>query len=520
MFFDSSDPSQIDTGHQNEWADIEMPDGTVKKCEDPRGPTGHKWIGYTLFVPLDRPTADRNAEQQTDDKSASKPKMLKIPGEPSESERRLQELTHLPYRDWCEHCVKSKGRQSHAVKKNDRQPVIQIDFSFLSTENDLPKRTILNATDVQTGYAMAIVLPAKGSIEKYAVAELRRFVFEIGRTFGIVQYDKENSLKVIAKDLCKTIGGLSMRAAPTGHSQSQGSVGNVQRTLYGQLRTLFSQVQESTGLKLTSESPMFTWWSREYNGSLCVFGEWIDAKLPISNKVKIPKGGSQWFSGVYLGKDTEADEAILGNANGVFKVRTVKRKPPSQQWNALESAKCYQCRGSPKVMELIRLRLSRVEEEAEENEQLVDLAPEQSENLTVQDLLQNDGSDRAPAETVHEPPDLGENAPKKARIDPDAPADRAPAETVHEPPDLGENAPKKARIDPDAPATEPVNKQMRISAVHHVIAGVIQSCKWLASIVGVEEVVGKDGTKIDVEVNAEEGEIEQELRLAEPLLGE
>ena len=102
-------------------------------------------------------------------------------------------------------------------------------------------------------------MPAKGSIEKYAVAELRRFVFEIGRTFGIVQYDKENSLKVIAKDLCKTIGGLSMRAAPTGHSQSQGSVGNVQRTLYGQLRTLFSQVQESTGLKLTSESPMFTW---------------------------------------------------------------------------------------------------------------------------------------------------------------------------------------------------------------------------------------------------------------------
>ena len=259
MFFDSSDPSKIDTGHQNEWADIEMPDGTVKKCDDPRGPTGHKWVGYTLFVPLDRPTADKNAEQQTDDKNAVKPKMLKIPGEPSESERRLHELTHLPYCDRCEHCVKSKGRQSHAVKKNDRQPVIQIDFSLLSTENDLPKRTILNATDVQTGYAMAIVLPAKGSIEKYVVAELRRFVSEIGRKFGIVQYDKENSLKVTAKDLCKTMGGLSMRAAPTGHSQSQGSVGNAQRTLYGQLRTLFSQPQESTGLKLTSESPMFTW---------------------------------------------------------------------------------------------------------------------------------------------------------------------------------------------------------------------------------------------------------------------
>ena len=61
-----------------------------------------------------------------------------------------------------------------------------------------------------------------------------------------------------------------------------------------------------------------------------MFGEWIDVKMPQSNKLKIPKGGQQWFSGVYLGKDTEADEVIIGNADGVFKVRTVKRRPPSQ----------------------------------------------------------------------------------------------------------------------------------------------------------------------------------------------
>ena len=61
---------------------------------------------------------------------------------------------------------------------------------------------------------------------------------------------------------------------------------------------------------------------------------------------------------------------------------------------------------------------------------------------------------------------------------------------------------------------------MRISAVHHVIAGVIPACKWLASIVGVDEVVGKDGTKIEVDVSAEEGELDQEMRLAEPLLWE
>ena len=229
---------------------------------------------------------------------------------------------------------------------------------------------------------MAIVLPSKGSVEKYAVAELRRFVFEIGRTFGIVQYDKENSLKVIAKDLCKTIGGLSLRAAPTGHSQSQGSVGNVQRTSVWSSEDTVSQLQETTGLKLTSESPMFTWcvkqaqwlinryligsdgktaysrrWSREYNGSLCLFGEWIDAKLPISNKVKIPKGGSQWFSGVYLGKDTEQMKSSSGMRMESSRSALSRGNRLLSNGMRLKSAKCYQCHGSPEVMELIRLHL-------------------------------------------------------------------------------------------------------------------------------------------------------------------
>ena len=40
-----------------------------------------------------------------------------------------------------------------------------------------------------------------------------------------------------------------------------------------------------------------------------------------------------------------------------------------------------------------------------------------------------------------------------------------------------------------------------------------------ADALGIDEVVAKDGTKIDVEVNAEEAALDQELRLSEPLLG-
>ena len=44
--------------------------------------------------------------------------------------------------------------------------------------------------------------------------------------------------------------------------------------------------------------------------------------------------------------------------------------------------------------------------------------------------------------------------------------------------------------------------------MHHVIAGIIQKYEWLTSIIGIKEIVGKDGTKIDIEINVEEGEIE------------
>ena len=74
----------------------------------------------------------------------------------------------------------------------------------------------------------------------------------------------------------------------------------------------------------------------------------MDAKL-LSKTLYLPKGGSRWFTRVYLGIDTEADEVILGNGNGVFKVQIVKRKPPSQQWNAAGVVKSAKTRGKERV---------------------------------------------------------------------------------------------------------------------------------------------------------------------------
>ena len=94
---------------------------------------------------------------------------------------------------------------------------------------------------------MTIVIPSKGN-DDYAAAELKKFIYECGRTFGIVQYDQESSLKALCTRVCAELGGLSIRAAPKGHSQAQGSVGQMQRTFYGQLRAILYQIEESAGI--------------------------------------------------------------------------------------------------------------------------------------------------------------------------------------------------------------------------------------------------------------------------------
>ena len=155
--------------------------------------------------------------------------------------------------------------------------------------------------------------------------------------------------------MCSELGGLSLRAAPRNHPQSHGSVGQSKRTLSGQVRAILYQVEHNTGLKIYSNHALYPWavkhanwllnrylvhsdghtsyyrrWRKNYDGGLCHFAEKISAKVigeKSGRKSDIP-----WKQGIWLGRDTEADEIIVAIDAGVVKLRTVRRNAPSQQW--------------------------------------------------------------------------------------------------------------------------------------------------------------------------------------------
>ena len=89
---------------------------------------------------------------------------LRQPKEPTWQERQLHELTHLPFRSWCPLCVQTKSKDDHHKLQKDKQPVIQVDYCYISEQGTNLILTILVLVDILTGLCAATVVSAKGAI--------------------------------------------------------------------------------------------------------------------------------------------------------------------------------------------------------------------------------------------------------------------------------------------------------------------------------------------------------------------
>ena len=49
-------------------------------------------------------------------------KIVRAPRTPSQSERELHEAVHLPHAEWCEYCVRGRGRNKAHKSRNKRKP--------------------------------------------------------------------------------------------------------------------------------------------------------------------------------------------------------------------------------------------------------------------------------------------------------------------------------------------------------------------------------------------------------------
>ena len=150
------------------------------------------FTGLTLLDLREKDAYDPPSLPEVDvDTSAQAPRSLHVPKEPTAQERAEHELYSLAIsqlvQNLCSEQVTSGSLEESSTEATCTSVRLYSFFTDAKVEGSV---TILNVGDVMSGLALACVVPNKGR-SVYAEGELRRFILETGRTFGVLQADPE-----------------------------------------------------------------------------------------------------------------------------------------------------------------------------------------------------------------------------------------------------------------------------------------------------------------------------------------
>ena len=292
---------------------------------------------------------------------------VRAPREPSETERALHEVTHVPFRDWCEFCISCKSRsdpQRHVREEPEGRravPAIQLDYAYGKSEVKNPLITVLVGVDCWTKMLFAMPLKSKGSNLKLQAEQLVKFSISLNY-YDMVEFvaDSEPTTKALLESVKLLRQQMGMPTTVT-HSKpgDHGRTAQAERaiqTLRRQASTLIEMAEQKCQLKLPGDHALIEWsylhgaWilnrfsvhsttkmtpfelvhGRRYAGKVVCFGEVV---MVLYRKVGC-KQGPQWFPGVWVGKSTASGEDLhlVITPDGLLKGKAVRRT--SRPWRS------------------------------------------------------------------------------------------------------------------------------------------------------------------------------------------
>jgi hypothetical protein len=155
---------------------------------------------------------EANAEDPNREYGQRPVRPLLDPKLPGEAEVRQHNLTHMPFRNWCPHCVRGRGKEmEHRRRKETEEPCMpeyHLDYCFPGDE-DGQKLTVLVAIERHSKMKKSVVVPSKGSTGRYAARMVLELVEECGDKDRpiTVKTDQEPAIKFLVDDICTARAG-------------------------------------------------------------------------------------------------------------------------------------------------------------------------------------------------------------------------------------------------------------------------------------------------------------------------
>ena len=173
---------------------------------------------------------------------AEVPKKVYFDIRPSKEEVESHNLTHLPYRSWCPHCVKGKAKRRHHRRRPNGSeseiPVISVDYMWMKgrkgdgeDENKGNPILVMHCSESKLIWSKVVLM--KG-VEPYSVKVACDMISFSGHRKVILKSDGESAITAL-KDAVKASCDVSMsvEVSPMGDSQANGDVERAIRTVQG-----------------------------------------------------------------------------------------------------------------------------------------------------------------------------------------------------------------------------------------------------------------------------------------------
>jgi len=330
-------------------------------------------------------------QESVDEQDAEPLRIARDPKLPSHDDVECHRCSHIPFRDWCRHCVLGRGRgDPHLRTTGSSIAIVGLDYFFIE-HDQVKKRKELDFAEDAAGEAaledarasgtlvkclvircaatkclFGHVVPRKGADEEdFAAGLVVKAVEWLGHTELIIKGDNEPALQaLISRSLelvrvkVERVTRISSEAPPAYDSQSNGGIEVGVMLIRGMFRTLRLCLETRIGRTIPVDHPVIPWllehtcllmnvktrgadgltgWARargrNFSQKLLGFGEKILYKLPVKGPQAPANMAAKWADGVFIGYARHTNTYVMATREGgIATSRSLKRVPMANRW--------------------------------------------------------------------------------------------------------------------------------------------------------------------------------------------
>ena len=313
--------------------------------------------------PDDDLLAPNEDKVEADDGNAFRePRGSPAPRQPTPAEVARHNLTHLPYRNWCPHCVacrRANAPHRSSPSKGDRSlPLFVADYAFIRKPNE-DVVTMLVGRLYPSRAVFASVCDVKGPTD-HTTNRLTEFLNESGISQLVYKSDQEPAIKSTIEESLRRLRGTGVgkpddeflqlvpEYSSVGENPSNGRAERTIQQVQDLVRTYLHALEARIKRSIPCQHPIITWMVAHAANMLnryslnpdgvtpyaslhgknsterhAEFGEKIFWHVPKRVRTKLC---ARWRLGIFLGVSNSSNDIMVADGDGkVIKTRAFAR---------------------------------------------------------------------------------------------------------------------------------------------------------------------------------------------------